>query len=463
MSNLTAPAGRSVRPGWLRVPFQRASIGTHDIRSVLPAALRAEMQTGFLERLFRETLVPEFVYGTVADVEPFAGGLGDNKTMTRPGIITPDPTPVTAGSDAAVGSYNIEQWSVTMDRYSKSLDTEMVASALTLQSKFLEDIKRLSLNAGQTLNLLARNKLYAAYSGGRSWVTTTATSDTTVLVNSVAGFGFVTVNGVLTPVSASNPLTVTIYPAGGGTGVPNTVTGVNTGTNALTLGTAVVDTVGQAIVAANAPATVRGAGLSAFDLTGSNTATFALFRAGVTRLRKMAVPTIGGYYVAHVDPDTESQLFADSDFKQALQGRVDSPIYRDLSIGRFGGIDWVRNLEAPTILGGTATSGNPGTLTVHRPVIMGGGALIAAPLEGIDSFLAGTGVEGVNAVSMVNVAPGVDVSLTVRAPQDRHGTTIASTRQWFGDYGVPTDLYAGVAGGSTDPALFKRAVVLEHS
>jgi hypothetical protein len=67
----------------------------------------------------------------------------------------------------------------------------------------------------------------------------------------VNGFEYVLVNGVPTAVSASNPLTVTIA------GVANTVTGVNTGTSTLTLGTARVDVVGDAVVAANAPVTIR--------------------------------------------------------------------------------------------------------------------------------------------------------------------------------------------------------------
>lgn len=255
------------------------------------------------------------------------------------------------------------------------------------------------------------------------------------------------VNGVPTPVSASNPLNVTIA------GVANTVTGVNTGTSTLTLGTARADVVGDYVVAANAPVSVRATGNSAYDLSSSNTVTFANFRAAVARLRKMAVPTVGGYYVAHIDPDTEAQLFADSDFKQALQGRVDSPIYRDLSIGRFAGIDWVRNLEAPTISNG----GSAGTLTVHRPIVLGANALMSAPFEGTNNLLAGTGVEDVPEIRTIQAAPAVDVTLLVRPAQDRLQQVISSTWSWVGDFGVPSD------AGTGDAALYKRGVVIEHA
>jgi hypothetical protein len=76
-------------------------------------------------------------------------------------------------------------------------------------------------------------------------------------------------------------------------------------------------------------------------------ATFALFRSAVARLRQQNVPTINGTYVAHIDPTTEQELFADSEFKTLATGRFDSPTYQDLSLGVFGGIDWVRNNECP--------------------------------------------------------------------------------------------------------------------
>jgi hypothetical protein len=428
----------AVRP-WFR-------LDRHDVRSTVPAAIRAMMQNGILDKVFQDALRPEFIFPAIADSEPWQGGLGDTKTFTRKGLLAPATAPIT-GSDTSASTYSIEQWSVTMDQYGNAVDTNMLTSSMALASKFLEDVQTLGINAGQSLNQICRNKLYAAYAGGRTWCTTGGTSDTSIIVNSVAGFQFVLVNGVPTAVSASNPLSVTIA------GVANTVTGVNTGTNTLTLGTARADVVGDAVVAANAPITIRPTGSTPYDLSTSNTVTFAMFRAAVARLRKMNVPTVGGYYVAHIDPDTETQLFNDSDFKQALQGRADSPVYRDLSIGRFGGIDWVRNNETPTILGGSA-----GNVTVHRPIVLGAGALVANPFEGMGSLLAGTGVEDVPDVSMIQAATGVEVARIVRPPQDRLQQVLSTSWSWVGDFGVPSDSLA-----NSDAALFKRGVVLEHA
>jgi len=429
----------STRASWFR-------LDRHDVRSTLLPAIQAIMQNGILDRTFRDALIPSFLFPAIADSEPWQGSLGDTKTFTRKGLIAPTTTPL-AGADIAGGStYSIEQWSVVMDQYGISVDTNMLQSAMTLASKFLADVQTLGINAGQSLNRIARNKMYAAYMGGRTWATVAAGSDTTIAVQEVSGFTRVLVNGVPTPVSGANPLNVTIN------GVANTVTGtsVQSGPGNLTLGTARADVLGDPVIAANAPVTIRATGNTAFDLTTANVATLANFRAAVVRLRKMNVPTDGGYYTAHIPPDTEAELFNDTDFKQALQGRVDSPQWRDLSIGRFAGIDWVRNNETPTVTSNTGA-------TVFRPIVVGAGAVVAAPFEGIGSLLAGTGVEDVPSIRMIDAAPTTQVALIVRPPQDRLQQVISTSWAYTGDFGVPSD------SGTGDAALFKRAVVVEHA
>lgn len=419
----------------------------HDVRSTVPAAVRAMLQNGILDRVFQDALKPQFLFPSIADSMPWQGGLGDTKTFTRKGLLAPQTTAIT-GSDASANTYNIEQWSVVMDQYGNSVDTNMLYSAMALASKYLADVETLGINAGQSLNQIARNRLYRAYMGGRTWCTATAGSDFSIAVQSTNGFEQVLVNGVPTPVSATNPLPITCA------GVANTVTGVTPGTpGTLTIGTTRADTAGDAIVATNAPVTIRPTGNTAFDLSGANIVTFAMFRSAVIRLRKMNVPTIGGYYVAHIPPDTEAELFADTTFQQALQGRVDSPVYRDLSIGRFAGIDWVRNIECPTVLGGSG-----GTVTTFRPVVLGAGALVSSPFDGMAEMLAGSGVEDVPQISMIDAAPGTSVAVLVRPPQDRLQQTLATTWSWVGDFGVPSDSLV-----NNDLSLFKRGVVIEHA
>ncbi|MGE7432764.1 hypothetical protein [Kitasatospora sp. NPDC001175] len=418
----------------------------HAVRPILPAAIQAIMQNGLLDRTFQEALRPEFLFPALADSHPWQGGLGDTTTFTRKGLLAPATTPIT-GSDPSASTYSVEQWSVTMDQYGNSMDTNMLTSSMTLASKYLADVATLGINAGQSINQVCRNKLYAAYAGGRTWATSGTSASTSLVVQSVSGFSTVLVNGVPTPVSGANPLNVTIG------GNANTVTGVNTSTLTLTLGTAATVAAGAAVVSSTAPVSIRATGAnSAYDLTSANLATFQMFRSAVARLRKMNVPTLGGYYVAHIDADTEAELFSDPDFKQALQGRIDSPVFRDLSIGRFGGIDWVRNLETPTVQGGSS-----GNLTVHRPIVLGATALTAAPFENMGNLLSGTGVEDVPDIAMVDAAPGVQVARIVRPPQDRLQQVLSTTWSYVGDFGVPSDSLTG------DSALYKRAVIVEHA
>ena len=423
----------------------------HDVRSSLPAAIQAIMQNGLLYRSFEQALVPEFLFPAIAERRPWAGGLGDTTTFTRPGLLTPVTTALTVGSDPGASTYTFEQYSATMSQYAGSLDTNMLQSAMTLASKFIEDTAILAVQAGQSLNRLARSKLYAAYGGGKTWCTSIVTS-TTIVVKDTTGFGTVLVNGVPTPVSAGNPLPITVN------GVANNVTGVTDATH-LVLSGSITTAVGQAVLSSIAPVTILPAAcVTRADLVGGNIATLAMFRAAVARLRAMAVPTVGGYYVAHIDATTETQLYADTDFKQALTGRVDSKVYRDLSIGTFAGIDWVRNIEAPT----TADGGGAGTgsLVVHRPIVVGAGALLSCPFSDTARLLHGTDADSATSGVIELIGPangGVQVAHIVRPAQDRLQQVISSTWSFIGDFAVPSDSLTG-----SDLALYKRGVVLEH-
>ena len=429
-------------------------LGRHDLRTQLPAAVRAIVQNGLIERAFQDALVPEFLFPQIGDLQPVPGAVGDTITKTRTGLITPSTTGLGGATDPSASTYAIEQYSLTLDQYAQSVDTNMLQSAIAAASKYMRDVTTLGIAAGQSLNRVARNRLYAAYGGGTTFVPTGGTTNTTWVVDDASGFDKVLVNGVPTAVSAGNPLNVTIN------GVANTVTGCNLATNTLTHGTTVAITTGWAVVAATSPYYVRpNARTSQWTLTASDVATLASFRSAVARLRGQAVPTVGGYYVAHIDAYTEAQLFNDADFKQALQGRVDSPIFQDLSIGRFSGIDWVRNIEVPTATK-TLTGG---TGTVHRPIVLGAGALINGPMEGFGGLLAPAvgGLAGdQTSIEMVEAGTsGLEVALITREPQDRLQQIVSTTYSWVGDFCVPSD---GVTSYSSDLATYKRGVVVEH-
>jgi len=432
-----APAARSFR----------FDLARHDLRAVLPAALQPVVQNGILDRMFRDALLPQFLFPATASVEPVAQGIGAQVTFTRDGLLAPTTTPTT-GSDPSPQTLTYEQWSMNVEQYSGTMDTNRLSARAALADLFVRNVQKLGIQAGQSLNQLARNKLYAAYGGGLSWVTTAqGSASTTCVVKDATGFDTVMVNGVPTTVSAGNPLNITIN------GTANTVTACNLSTKTLTLGTAVTQAIGDTVVASTAPYTLRaGSRASRYNLTGSDVMTAALVRSAVQRLRSANVPTIGGNYVCHMDPVTEGELFADADFKQAYQGRGDSAVFGEMSIGTFLGVDWVRNNETPT----TTDGGTSANLTVHRPIFMGADALMAGPYEGISELLADTGVENVPYISMIGPANGVEVAMIIRPPQDRLQQIISASWSWVGDFAAPSDITTG------DAAKYKRAVIIEH-
>ncbi len=410
------------------------------------------MQNGLVERAFQAALVPNFLYPQIADMQPVAGAVGDTITKTRTGLLTPITTGLGGNTDPSAATYSIEQFSLTLDQYANSMDTNLLQSEIAAQNKFLQDIATLGINAGQSLNRIARNRLYTTFGGGVTFVPTGGSTNTVWVVDDASGFDKVLVNGVPTAVSAGNPLNITIN------GVANTVVGCNLATNTLTLGTTVAITTGWVVQSSAAPTFVRpNARTSQYTLVGTDVATFASFRTAVARLRAMAVPTYDGYYVAHIDATVEAELFGDADFKQALQGRVDSPVYQDMSIGRFAGIDWVRNIEGPA---NTKTLG-AGSLTVHRSLVLGSGGLIAGPLADMGNLLTGTysgdnEIPNPGHIAMTEAGDsGLEVALIIRPPQDRLQQVVSSTWSWIGDFTVPSDATTG------DAALYKRGVVVE--
>lgn len=429
--------------------------------SVLPASLQEIVQNGLLTGVFEDALTPTFLYDNVAELKPWGGAMGAQAILTRAGLMPVSDAPIT-GTDAPLSNYGVEQYSLFMNQYGNSIDTNMAVSAMAFASKFVEDNKTLGINAAQTLNQLARDTLYAAYGEGTTWVTTSSSASTSLVVADATGFQFVAQlqsaatgnteglnsgqSAILVPVSGANPLSITVN------GVANTVTGVNTGTNTLTLGSAISATVGWAVVSTQAPVQYRpNARASAFNLTTGDVATMSLFENAVTRLRAQNVPTIGGAYTAHIAPETLPELFADTQFQNAYRGLAESPVYRDLALGRFGGIDWVINEQTPVE--------TVGSQTVFRPIVCGDGCLIKGPFEEMGSL-----ISRINAGATVHIEEINGVVRVLRAPLDRLGQVLSSTWSWIGGYAVGTDFLMdrGIPQTTGASAAFKRAVVIEH-
>lgn len=440
-------------------------------RDNLPPSLQEILQNGLLDGVFDDALLPMFLYDTLADTRPWGSQIGSQGIFTRAGLMTPVTVPIT-GSDATAAAYGFEQYSVKMDQWGNSIDTNMAISAQALANKYLEDNKTLAINAAQSLNLIAQAALYAAYGGGTSYATAATTSSTSLHVADAGGFGQApttlgtsgtveSATGVavpqLNPVSSSNPLTISIG------GASNTVTGVafdsgTSGPGTLTLGTGATVAKDAAVTSANSPAIYRpNARASQATIVAGDVATLALFESAVTRLRSMNVKPIGGAYTAHIHPTTLQELFQDANFRQVYQGRSDSPAYENLTLGatagaggvefmgRFIGIDWVMNNVTPVVT-------NDSSVPVYRPIVCGQDSLIKAPFENMADLVSASQAGGVAQIDMIN-----GIARILRAPLDRLGQVLTSSWSFIGGYTVGTDLLTG------DASAYKRGVVLEHA
>ena len=441
-------------------------------RDNLPPSVAEIVQNGLLDGIFQDALKPTFLYDSLADLKPWASALGSQSIFTRAGLLAVKTTPIT-GADATPSTYPFEQYSVKMDQWADSIDTNLAVSAQAMASKFIEDNKTLGIGAAQSLNGVAQNTLYGAYGEGTTFATSGVTS-VTIPVADASGFLFAsvlqsttsTVNGVLgapsvqlVPVGVgANALPVSI----GGVAlscVGATVT-VNHASDTITLSASATVASGAAVVASNAPVQYRPGGkLSSNQLIAGDIATLALFESAVTRLRTANVHPVNGAYQAHVGPQTVNELFADTAFRQVYQGRYDSPAYTNLSIGgdgveymgRFVGIDWFLNNATPAVTASVGAGANLAGLQVFRPIVCGDGPLIKAPFENMGNLLSGLNVGSTVQIDMIG-----GVARVWRAPLDRLGQVVTSTWSWIGGYTVGTDLNTG------DAASFKRAVVIEH-
>lgn len=439
-------------------------------RDELAPSLQEILQNGLLDRAFQDALIPAFLFDALADVEPWGGAIGDTAIKTRAGLL-PVSTVPTMYQQPTPSGYGFEQYQMTMQQWSDTIDTNMAMSAMALASKFLEDNKQLAINAAATINALARSALYAPYAGGQTWVVSGGGAGaTTVVVNDASGFvntvqdlsttGTDPTDGLVgiavptvTPVSGAAPLAITAN------GVANTVTGVDLATNTLTLGTAlgVALTAGQPVISSISSVQSRpNARATGAQIVAGDIAALATFTTGVTRLRTMKVPRRKGAYTAHIHPQTIEELQQDPNWLYAYRGRSDSPAYRNFTIGdamgenaefmgRFLGIDWIMDTEVPTYV-------NPAGVTVYQDCLVGDGALIKGPFSEMASLI--TEKQGGSTVQIDMIG---GVARVLRAPLDRLGQVLTSSWFWIGAYAAGTDVLTG------DAAVYKRACIVEHA
>ncbi len=435
--------------------------------SNFPAILQPIIQQGFLEREFQQAMASRLGYRACADRQEFLVGIGETLTKTRAGLKPSVTNPVPAALNTNLDNglvptgWGVEQYTITINHYAATTDLNMVTSRVGIAGQFLQNAAINGEQAARSLDELARNALFAPYFGGNTRVRVAlGSAGAVVAVDDIRGFTMAFVNGVQSPVSAPNSLTVTVG-AGVYTLVGTTADSINNSTTpggisgTLTFSGNVSGSDGamaSPVQAANASVIIRpNDELTTAALTANDTLTMGCLLDGVSKLRLNAVPEIDGAYNCYLDPVSARQLFADPDFRQLFQGATSAnQVFRSGMVNDFLGLRFVPTTEAyvqphPTLAGAV----------VRRPIIVGQGALIEGDFAGMaESDIAPTD-------SIVSIVDGI--AMVTREPIDRLQQIIAQSWYWIGGFCAPSDTMTNpmVVPTATN-ASYKRAVMVEH-
>lgn len=437
--------------------------------SNFPAALQPIIQQGFLEREFQQALRSKIGYRACSDREEFAVGIGETLTKTRAGLKPAVTTPLAASTNTNLdnglvpGSWNVEQFTLTLNHYAATMDLNMVTSRVGIASQFLQNAYVNGEQAARSLDDLARNTLFNAYFSGNTRVRSGLTSaGPTVSVDDIRGFQTGFVNGVQQAVSSANPLIVTIGSdiytlIGAAPDATNVSTSPGGISGVLTLSTNVSisdGSAGNTVQAATSSLVLRpnARGNTALLQTGDTLSMTNVLDA-VADLRLNAVPDIDGAYNCYLDPISARQLFADQDFQRLFIGSTSAnEIFRPGQgvINEFLGLRFVLTTESfvqphPTLAGAI----------IRRPIVVGQGALI----EGDFAGMAADDVAPKD--SIVSLVDGV--CMVTREPIDRLQQIIAQSWYWIGGFCAPTDTTTNnLTVPTATNATYKRAVMIEH-
>ncbi len=450
--------------------------------AAFPAALAAAEMINFLARNAKEGLDTVLAWRSLATPEEIPAGIGSTLTLTRKGRITSTTTPsapqtaMNIDSGLTAASYSIEQYTITMYDYNRmAAEIDNVQQQVGIYDQLLAGARNSGVDAATTRDRLARAAIFDAYISGNTRVRgddTAAPTTTVCYVDDIRGFQNTIVNGVITPVSATNPVTAiesgtqsnTLNVTAATADVTNISTAPGGISGSLTY-TAVASAPvhGDAIVASDAPTIIRSGGAATTAaLVASNTFNLQMILDMKAELENNGVPPFeNGLYRMMLDPTAQRQLLADQDFKVYYAGREDSETVQSGYVLKMLGVEFIVTTEVYLQLPSTHTA-NSDTDTVavkvRRPILVGAEALIEGQFTGLENYM-----RDLNRNSNVIQAEMVDGTVHIlRQPIDALGRFYTIVWDWIGGYAVPTDITATPDIIPTaSSARYKRAVMAE--
>lgn len=448
-------------------------------------------QEGLLERGFHDALAPNLRFRSLAgERETAEANTGTSIFMTRRGLLPVITDPVNAQDGEAVPqTLGYEQWVATLGRYWGAIDTSISQSAHSIADQLMSNIHALGVQAGMSINRIARNAIYSAYVSGHTALTSAALSaDTSVRVASLNGFRFVLVKGTnVAPqaVSSALPLLITInstISAAVIQAIPDDAADPD-GPGTLVLSAAI-----GAGVAARAPVLsgvrpqiVRsGGGLSVDAIGSSDIFTLSDAEEMVTRLRDNYIePHEDGYYHCEIPNRGVAQVFQDDSWKQLNTALPDSERYAKLYLGQIVGIRFYANTECPDFRNSGPTKStssgsalyskeihaetvNHAGVQIGRAIVTGKGAMYERWFDQKKNYVSEVGITGqqgdFNVVNN-NITIETDgIRLVIRSPIDRAMDVVSALWDITTCFPIPSDI-----GGGSGPELYKRAVVGEFA
>ena len=408
-----------------------------------PSQLQPMIQAGYLETTLQDYIEANNGYFESSDAAIFSQKYekhrGTTITETRPGLKAPV---VVATSNSAAQTppsngisptdFNVEQYTFTPFEIEDGMDLDLIGTNFSIVSRFEHQIKTAYHQGRQSIDLLARDTLLAAYATGSTVATGTAAAGSAVgvLVDDIRAFQTVITvgsggtNGTVVAVSSSNKLPITVLPGGSiigqwtanvqlataaGTNISNFVTAglstygaqgaPNTARANGVSGTLTIDTIpsgksialGDVIVAGDAPAQILATGVAHFSKLPSASSGLASANLldAVNILENNGVPKAmnrdgdsEGTYLAHASPNAIRQLFNDADFKQANQTLGQSEVYKKGKVSQYLGVTFIPTTNAPRI----ALAAYGGSGYAYATIITGHGALVDRWYEGLEDW-----------------------------------------------------------------------------
>lgn len=458
----------------------------------VPAVIGELAQRGLLDRCFWEPLLDALLYRSCAAFEEWPANTGTEITITRQGLLKPVTKPLPPGTDPTPKSLSYEQFSISLDQYSDALDTYMPNAATAVVNTFLANIKALGVQAGESVNLLARNAIFTPYLSGHTVLTSAAANtDTTVHVASVNGFEDVVILGknvAPRPVSPQYPLQVTFKT--GATAIVRNVVGFepddpnfSRGPGVLVLSAAVGGAglpARAAVLSSARPKLIYAGGGNTIDSIGVGdilSLQDIINASAIMRSQNIKPHEEDGLFHAHISALANAQVFADPVFQRLNRGLIDGIRYKQGWLGELSGVGFWLNNASPTQenSGDLVQSGNnayfaddigseivnENGVQIGNILITGQGALVERGLDE-SAFLTEAGVNGkVGKFSVVNDGIALDterVRLIISAPQDRLKQKVGAAWSISTGFAAPSDLTARHGG-----MRYRRAIVLRHA